>query len=154
MVSRSPVCAGNTPHQISGWDVMEPVSYLSGLSMIILGYLWFLYQGREVSYSSVMDTSVSRRRSQLYKSRGFDIDRWSELVTEEKALKKEISKIAQDYGIEWTPAGRQEKEDNEVMSTKYNSGDEQKPQETTSELDSEEVDRKGIAVAEKAESRH
>lgn len=84
-----------------GWNVIEPVSYLSGLSMIILGYSWFLYQGREVSYSSVMNSSISRRRYQLYESKGFDLDRWTDLVTEEKMIKKEISKIAMDYGLEW-----------------------------------------------------
>ncbi|EEB91970.1 hypothetical protein MPER_09589 [Moniliophthora perniciosa FA553] len=34
-----------------GWtcrDVMEPITYLSGLSTVICGYLWFLYRGREV----------------------------------------------------------------------------------------------------------
>ncbi|GJE93134.1 hypothetical protein PsYK624_092930 [Phanerochaete sordida] len=80
-----------------GWDVMEPVTYLSGLSMVILGYLWFLYQGREVSYSSVLDRSVSSRRQALYGTRGFDIERWADLITEAKSLRKEISKIAEDY---------------------------------------------------------
>lgn len=69
--------------------------------MIILGYSWFLYQGREVSYSSIMNSSISRRRSQLYESKGFDFDRWSDLVAEEKMIKREISRIAQDYGLEW-----------------------------------------------------
>ncbi|KAI0708413.1 hypothetical protein C8Q76DRAFT_744392 [Earliella scabrosa] len=26
-----------------GWDVMEPITYLSGLSMVILGYLWYAF---------------------------------------------------------------------------------------------------------------
>ncbi|EKM57254.1 uncharacterized protein PHACADRAFT_93166, partial [Phanerochaete carnosa HHB-10118-sp] len=80
-----------------GWDTMEPVTYLSGLSMVILGYLWFLYQGREVSYSSAFDRSVSTRRQALYKARGLDIDRWADLITEAKSLRKEIRKIAEDY---------------------------------------------------------
>ncbi|KAJ7097293.1 hypothetical protein B0H15DRAFT_961655 [Mycena belliarum] len=57
-----------------GWDVMEPITYLSGLSTI-----WFLYQGCEVSYSSVLDRSISARREALYKTRGFDIERWMDL---------------------------------------------------------------------------
>lgn len=101
-----------------GWEVMEPVSYLSGLSMVILGYLWyacnfltldfssymfprFLHQGREVSYSSVLDRSVSARRQKLYQSEGFDLERWSDLLVEEKSIRREIKKIAEDYGIEW-----------------------------------------------------
>ncbi|KAI0649654.1 hypothetical protein C8Q79DRAFT_939766 [Trametes meyenii] len=80
-----------------GWDVMEPITYLSGLSMVILGYMWFLLRGREVSYSSVLHHSVSARREALYKARGLDIDRWMDLVSEVKGLRKEISKIAEDY---------------------------------------------------------
>ncbi|RPD75827.1 hypothetical protein L226DRAFT_484795, partial [Lentinus tigrinus ALCF2SS1-7] len=80
-----------------GWDVMEPITYLSGLSMVILGYLWFLYRGREVSYSSLLHHSVSARRESLYESRGLDIDRWMDLVSEAKSIRREISKIAEDY---------------------------------------------------------
>ncbi|CCM06176.1 uncharacterized protein FIBRA_08418 [Fibroporia radiculosa] len=80
-----------------GWDIMEPVTYLSGLSMVIIGYLWFLYQGREVSYSSVLQRSVSARRDALYKSRGLDIDQWLDLVSEARAVRKEIGTIAEDY---------------------------------------------------------
>ncbi|KZT08197.1 uncharacterized protein LAESUDRAFT_697734 [Laetiporus sulphureus 93-53] len=96
-----------------GWDVMEPVTYLSGLSMVIMGYLWFLYQGREVSYSSVLQRSVSTRREALYEARGFDIEQWLELVGEAKALRKEIDKIAEDYDERL----HQEKQEEEASHT-------------------------------------
>jgi hypothetical protein len=94
---------------------MEPITYLSGLSTVILGYLWcvvrtveafdddtehprrFLYQGREVSYTSVLARSISARREALYRSRGLDIERWHELMSERKALRAEIGSIARDY---------------------------------------------------------
>jgi len=76
---------------------MEPITYLSGLSTVILGYLWFLYQGREVSYTSVLDSSIVTRRYALYKQRGFDIDRWNALLAEERNLRTEIAQIARDY---------------------------------------------------------
>ncbi|KAG9119212.1 hypothetical protein FRC07_005855 [Ceratobasidium sp. 392] len=90
-----------------GWEIMEPVTYLSGLTWIICGYMWFLYQGREVSYSSLLKQSVSTRRAKLYESKGLDIDLWADLVSEEKQLRKEIYKIADDYNIKWdgTPEG-------------------------------------------------
>ncbi|KAK0499049.1 hypothetical protein EDD18DRAFT_1155112 [Armillaria luteobubalina] len=97
-----------------GWDVMEPITYLSGLSTVICGYLWFLYQGREVSYSSVLDSSISTRREALYKTHGLDIDRWLDLVSEKKGLVKEIGRIAQDYeGHEDGPKERNKKDDEE-----------------------------------------
>ena len=33
----------------------------------------------------------------MYKARGFDIDRWADLIAEAKGLRKEISRIAEDY---------------------------------------------------------
>lgn len=104
-----------------GWDVMEPITYLSGLSTVICGYLWFLYQGREVSYSSVLDSSISTRREALYKMHGLDIDRWLDLVSEKKGLAKEIGRIAQDYeGHEDGPKERnkEDEEDTKDSNTK------------------------------------
>lgn len=57
----------------------------------------FLYQGREVSYSSVLAQSISKRRDTLYRNHGFDIERWVELVGERKSLRREIGRIAEDY---------------------------------------------------------
>lgn len=94
----------------SNRDVMEPITYLSGLSTVVCGYLWFLYRGREVSYSSLLDSSVSARREALYRSRGFDLERWVDLHTSAKGLKKEIRSIAEDYddGGDWKDTAKDE----------------------------------------------
>ncbi|KAJ7030633.1 hypothetical protein C8F04DRAFT_1113101 [Mycena alexandri] len=92
-------------------DVMEPITYLSGLSTVMAGYLWFLYQGRDVSYSSVLDRSISARRETLYKNRGFDIERWMDLVTEAKGLRSEIRRISEDYEPRDGSSEEEEKEE-------------------------------------------
>lgn len=84
-----------------GWDIMEPITYLSGLSTVICGYLWFLYKGREVSYTSVLSQSVSTRRLALYKAKGFDLERWADLITERTSIRREMDKIAEDYDTQW-----------------------------------------------------
>ena len=84
-----------------GWDTMEPLTYLAGLSTIMLGYVYFLWHNREVSYRSALNITVSRRQNQLYTSRGFDIARWETLVEEANALRKEIKKVAEEYDVEW-----------------------------------------------------
>jgi hypothetical protein len=43
---------------------------------------------------------VSTRREALYKTRGLDIERWVDLVSEAKSLKREINSIAKDYDTE------------------------------------------------------
>ncbi|KAF4607790.1 hypothetical protein EYR40_000125 [Pleurotus pulmonarius] len=108
-----------------GWDVMEPITYLSGLSTVICGYLWFLYQGREVSYSSILSRSISTRREALYKSRGLDIERYVDLIAEEKNIRREISKIAEDY--------------DEVRSERRGQGQEETE---TEEIDEDEKERR------------
>lgn len=84
-----------------GWDTMEPVTYLVGLSTLICGYLWFLYHNREVSYRSAMNLTVSRRQNKLYQARGFDLQRWESLTDEANTLRKEIKAVAREYDVDW-----------------------------------------------------
>ncbi len=62
-----------------------------------LGTSGFCTKGARVSYSSVLARSITARREALYKTRGLDIERWSELMSERKALRVEITRIARDY---------------------------------------------------------
>lgn len=94
-----------------GWDVMEPVTYLTEFIVIMAGYGWFLRQGREVSYSSILNQSLSTRRRRLYESKGLDIERWAEVLTETKAINKEIEKIREDYEGGWKESGGKPKEE-------------------------------------------
>lgn len=96
-----------------GWDVMEPVTYLTGLGTILGGYIWFLIHNREVSYRAVLNETTSRRQQKLYIEKGFNIERYQELIEEVKDLRRTIKKVAEDYDLEWdqgeTKAGKQNK---------------------------------------------
>ncbi|CBQ71657.1 related to COQ2-para-hydroxybenzoate--polyprenyltransferase [Sporisorium reilianum SRZ2] len=96
-----------------GWDVMEPVTYLTGLGTILGGYIWFLIHNREVSYRAVLNETTSRRQQKLYIEKGFNIERYQELIEEVKDLRKTIKKVAEDYDLEWdqgeTKAGKMNK---------------------------------------------
>ena len=84
-----------------GWDVMEPVTYLVGLSTLIGGYMWFLYHNREVSYRSAMNFTVSRRQSKLYQLKGLDLPTWESLIEEGNRLRREVKLVAEEYDVEW-----------------------------------------------------
>ena len=84
-----------------GWDVMEPVTYLVGLSCLIGGYLWFLYHNREVSYRAAMNLTISKRRAKLYENKGFNLSRWEGLIEEANAYRNEVKAIAREYDVEW-----------------------------------------------------
>ncbi|KKY21409.1 putative calcium uniporter mitochondrial [Phaeomoniella chlamydospora] len=68
-----------------GWDTMEPVTYLVGLSTLI----------------SALNLTVSRRQQKLYQQRGFDVARWDQLIEEGNALRKEIKAVAAEYDVDW-----------------------------------------------------
>ena len=67
----------------------------------MIGYLWFLYHNREVSYRAALNLTVSRRQNALYQARGFDIRKWETLIEEANALRKEIKIVADEYDVEW-----------------------------------------------------
>ncbi|KAF1845283.1 uncharacterized protein K460DRAFT_366155 [Cucurbitaria berberidis CBS 394.84] len=84
-----------------GWDVMEPVTYLVGLSTLIGGYVWFLYHNREVSYRSAMNFTISRRQQKLYQQHSFDLRKWEVLIDDGNSLRREIKAVANEYDVEW-----------------------------------------------------
>ncbi|KAF2434584.1 hypothetical protein EJ08DRAFT_646529 [Tothia fuscella] len=96
-----------------GWDVMEPVTYLVGLTTIIGGYGWFLVHNRQVSYRSAMNITISRRQSTLYDKRGFDVRRWEDLIEEGNKLRNEIKQVASEYDVDWDE--KNEAEDPKVI---------------------------------------
>lgn len=117
-----------------GWDVMEPVTYLVGLTTVISGYLWFLYHNREVSYRSMLNITVTRRQAKLYDERGFDVERWEELVQEGKELRAEVRKVAREYDVDWKE-GKKEAVNKELWDEEERKREKRKPKENDDEDD-------------------
>jgi hypothetical protein len=90
-----------TFHTDAGWDLVEPVTYLAGLTTIMGGYLWFLYISKDLSYKAAMNVTVTRRQNALYQERGFDQQKWEHLVHEANSLRREIKFVASEYDQEW-----------------------------------------------------
>jgi len=67
----------------------------------MIGYLYFLWHNREVSYRAALHMTVSHRQSQLYTTRGFDLQKWQNLIDDANALRKEIKIIANEYDVDW-----------------------------------------------------
>ncbi|KJZ77142.1 hypothetical protein HIM_03463 [Hirsutella minnesotensis 3608] len=90
-----------TFHTDMGWDLVEPITYLAGLTTIMGGYLWFLFISRDLSYKAAMNITVSRRQNALYQERGFNQQKWDHLVHEANMLRREIRIAATEYDVEW-----------------------------------------------------
>lgn len=48
-----------------------------------------------------MNLTVSRRQSQLYAAKGFDVAKWEGLVEEGNRLRREIKLVAEEYDVDW-----------------------------------------------------
>lgn len=81
--------------------ILTKNKYLVGLSTLICGYLWFLYHNREVSYRSALNLTISRRQTKLYQQKGFDIQKWDNLIEEANGYRKDIKQIASEYDVDW-----------------------------------------------------
>ncbi|KAK4096124.1 hypothetical protein N658DRAFT_459236 [Parathielavia hyrcaniae] len=110
-----------TFHTEFGWDLVEPVTYLAGLTTIMGGYLWFLYISKDLSYKAAMNVTVSRRQDVHYQQRGFDLHRWEQLVHEANALRREIKMVAVEYDVDWDEAKEVGDEVKEVLTEERSS---------------------------------
>jgi len=77
----------------------------------MLGYLWFLYHNREVSYRAALNLTVSRRQNALYHAKGLDVQKWDQLIEEANSLRKEIKIISNEYDVEWDEKADEGSED-------------------------------------------
>jgi hypothetical protein len=102
----------------------------------MLGYLWFLYHNREVSYRAALNLTVSRRQNTLYHAKGFDLQKWDQMIEEANALRKEIKIIADEYDVEWDEKADEGSED--VHDALKEERDKKKGKEEDADDDAEE----------------
>ena len=124
-----------------GWDTMEPVTYLVGLSCLIGGYMWFLWHNREVSYRQAMSITISKRQSRMYELKGFNLQKWETFIEEANAIRKEIKAVAAEYDVEWDE--RQDEGDEAVVKAlrddrKKNGSEEKKSKKKDDDEDAED----------------
>ncbi|KAK8078416.1 hypothetical protein PG996_004586 [Apiospora saccharicola] len=90
-----------TFHTDLGWDMMEPVTYLAGLTTIMGGYLYFLFISKDLSYRAALNMTITRRQNTLYEARGFDPQKWEALVQDANGIRNEIKIVAAEYDVDY-----------------------------------------------------
>lgn len=63
----------------AGWDLMEPVTWATGFGALLASCAFLVYHNREVSYSSLLDLSITARQQRLYDEKGLNIEQWTEM---------------------------------------------------------------------------
>ncbi|CAN7052906.1 unnamed protein product [Brassica rapa subsp. trilocularis] len=66
------------------WDVMEPITFFTTATGIIVGYGYFLMTSRDPTYQDFMKRLFLSRQRKLLKSRKFDVERFKELEKKSK----------------------------------------------------------------------
>lgn len=58
---------------------MEPVTWATGFGALLASCAFLVYHNREVSYSSLLDLSITARQQRLYDQHGLNIEHWTEM---------------------------------------------------------------------------
>ncbi|EOA35535.1 hypothetical protein CARUB_v10020742mg [Capsella rubella] len=61
------------------WDVMEPITFFTTATGIIVGYAYFLMTSRDPTYQDFMKRLFLSRQRKLLKSHKFDVEKFKEL---------------------------------------------------------------------------
>lgn len=103
------------------WDIMEPIAYFLGSATGIFMYLFYMATQRgktrhesemylppslnthsllsrvDFTYETLHGETFSRRRLNLYKKKGYDINRYLELGAQRRSLLAEIDGVIKKY---------------------------------------------------------
>lgn len=61
------------------WDVMEPITYFTTSTGLVIGYAYFLFTSRDPTYQDFMKRLFLSRQRKLHKRYSFDVERFKEL---------------------------------------------------------------------------
>ncbi|KAG5081169.1 hypothetical protein GLYMA_02G238500v4 [Glycine max] len=61
------------------WDVMEPITYFTTSTGLVVGYAYFLFTSRDPTYQDFMKRLFFSRQRKLHMRYNFDVDRFKEL---------------------------------------------------------------------------
>eukprot|EP00611_Tribonema_gayanum_P022823 TRINITY_DN4668_c0_g1_i1.p1 TRINITY_DN4668_c0_g1~~TRINITY_DN4668_c0_g1_i1.p1 ORF type:complete len:422 (-),score=86.13 TRINITY_DN4668_c0_g1_i1:490-1755(-) len=76
------------------WDIMEPVTFFTGLGVSTIGYTWWMATNKSYEYSNVYDWCLQRAKDQRYKQGGLDLNEYARLDGKLKRIRAELSDVA------------------------------------------------------------
>jgi len=62
------------------WDVMEPIAFFTTSAGIIIGYAFFMFTSKDLSYVDLMQILFLSRQRKLFKKYNFDVNKFKELT--------------------------------------------------------------------------
>jgi hypothetical protein len=75
------------------WDIMEPVTYFTGLSVSIVGYTWWSVTNQEYEYSNIYDYFYQKKLNRLFGSSKFDPTRLEHVTKAITCAKGQLEEV-------------------------------------------------------------
>ncbi|CAM9441598.1 unnamed protein product, partial [Phaeothamnion confervicola] len=61
------------------WDIMEPVTFFTGLGISTIGYAWWAFTNSDYEYGNIYDLCLARSKRKRYARAGLDISKLASL---------------------------------------------------------------------------
>lgn len=85
------------------WDVMEPITFFTTASGIVIGYAYFMFTSRDPTYQDLLKRLFLSRQRKLIKRHNFDVRRYVDLQKHCKHHHHSCALIRRQIGIELDP---------------------------------------------------
>eukprot|EP00759_Apiculatamorpha_spiralis_P026821 PhF_6_TR29496/c0_g1_i1/m.43678/K20858/MCU; calcium uniporter protein, mitochondrial len=75
------------------WNLVEPITYFLGYTVVWMSILHYYATGREYTYDNVREMLISWKTRKLIQKRGFDLAKFNTLKEEIASLEKELAAL-------------------------------------------------------------
>ncbi|KAK7385640.1 hypothetical protein VNO78_31391 [Psophocarpus tetragonolobus] len=82
------------------WDVMEPITYFTTTTGLVVGYAYFLFTSRDPTYQDFMKRLFLSRQRKLHKKFNFDVETFKELQCKCKTPSNAKAILKNRIGVE------------------------------------------------------
>lgn len=82
------------------WDVMEPITFFTTTTGLVIGYAYFMFTSRDPTYQDFMKRLFLSRQRKLYKRYNFDVGRYKELQCKCKSPLDSKAILKNHIGVE------------------------------------------------------
>lgn len=72
------------------WDIMEPVTFFTGLGVSTIGYMWWMLTNEAYEYGNIYNYMVSRSKKKRYARSGLDLQKLAALEAQLTNIRTQI----------------------------------------------------------------
>lgn len=82
-------------YELFSWDIMEPITFFTGLGVSFAGYAWWSWTNRSSENESIYEFFLERSQAKRYKRRQLNVEAMAALESQLAELQREMQKTSQ-----------------------------------------------------------